>query len=212
MGASAVLVLVGVGLLIAGATGKIIYPSQIVISPVFRVIGAVLGSGLLAIGIWIAVQEVSDDPSSGDPKNADAEPPVQEAHELLFDEELGPTVECATTDPSCQLVGVAGSIGDLVLEDGQEIYVLVRPTDPEGPGLYLQVEPAEVESGRWAASNVYVGDSEFPARDGDQLELVAVLADAGFNVSELAAAPFSSLDGVEGVLIMTEPLTLTIRR
>lgn len=83
-------------------------------------------------------------------------------------------VHCPSTPQPCQFQVTGQTTGGLAA--GDEIVVLIFPIHPSGGGWFIQWPPASLgNSGSWLQSPAYIGSSEYPAHNGDTLQIEAVL-------------------------------------
>jgi hypothetical protein len=98
------------------------------------------------------------------------------------------------------------------------IYVFIKPTKPSGEGWYPQVQPADDNDGRWSQTQSQVGSDAAPAQAGHELQVRAAIvrSDATYNSAKLTdlagGEAVRSLQDIDGVISLSEPVTLVVKR
>lgn len=120
------------------------------------------------------------------------------------------------TTPACtfKIIGTAGGVQSF---NGCRIHTFVYPVIPKGIGWYIQQPPVSTASGSWTQTAI-LGTEGFPAETGNILTIQAALvrSDATLKGTKLSALELSTtlldLDDIEGIVILSEPIFLTVQR
>jgi hypothetical protein len=87
------------------------------------------------------------------------------------------TVDCRASGPQCRFTVAGRSAG---AGSDLQIFVLVYPVNPPGGGWYVESPPASIGgNGAWDQAPSYVGSAATPARNGDKLQIEAVVVHTG---------------------------------
>jgi hypothetical protein len=127
-------------------------------------------------------------------------------------------ITCTTSAPQCQFELTGQVTADLPAD--LEVVVLVYPIHPGAGGWFIQWPPASIQAtGSWSQSPAYIGAGVAPARDGDTLQVEAVLvnADATYNgtaLSDLSKSGTSIPDvsQITGLVKRSDPVQLTVKK
>lgn len=128
-------------------------------------------------------------------------------------------VQCnnSSAEPACRF-DVEGSLMG-VPAGSAHVVVFIFPTNPPGQGWYVQWPPASVgANGDWMQVPSWVGNNDFPAETGHKLRVraAAVRPTATYRGAALDQLPeprvVSSLEEIQGVVVMSDPTELSVRR
>jgi hypothetical protein len=125
-------------------------------------------------------------------------------------------LSCQTSNNTCWFK-IEGIFGGVFPHSDYRIYTFVFPTDPQGPGYYLQDQLVTFSpDGNWTQNYAAYGDRKLPAKPGQKLTIQAVLVAQGasYNGTPLTDLPptfyLGAIDNIEGIIALTEPITLVV--
>ncbi len=120
------------------------------------------------------------------------------------------------------LFHVQGKISGISSFSDYRVYVFVYPISPAGAGWYLQKSPAAIDSdGSWEQSPSYLGNTTYPATNGDTLKIRVVLVkdDATWNDTELADLVklkeeiiLVAVEDIDGDVAISDTVHLTLNK
>jgi hypothetical protein len=124
-------------------------------------------------------------------------------------------------EPFCQF-HVSGRVEAVSSFSEYRLYVFVFPVTPPGAGWYLQKLPAPLESnGNWQQNRSYLGNVQFPAKQGDTFQIRAVLVrdDATVDGKKLedmaksnALIVLASVEDIQDFVAVSDIVDVTLNR
>lgn len=165
---------------------------------------------VVGIAIGLGIPRLLGDPPPPPPSTTDGPVAVQITK---------PTKELDCTDQKAKscIFTVEGTMSGFD-RAVHRIHVFVKPTKPSGAGWYPQVQPADDREGQWSQTPSQVGSDGAPAEAGHELQIRAAIvrSDATFNGTRLAdliaGEAVRSFQDIDGVISLSEPVTLVVKR
>lgn len=144
-------------------------------------------------------------------------PPTPLPPPFIIIQEPQQNLNCRKSDNTCWF-NMQGTFGGVFPLKDYRIYTFVFPTDPQGPGYYLQDQPASLApDGSWTQSPSVYGNRNLPAASGQSLTIQAALVsiDATYNGSRLGDLPpnfyLGAVENIEGLIALSEPISLIVK-